>query len=100
MKQIETISVNLSNNYFFFNFLPPFKGNSFFTDVNLWKNQLEPFRNMIIEKAKDKKCSETIFAKYEWLAGYFDSVCCQYSSANGMEVSHEVKSLRWQFKGK
>lgn len=89
-----------TDSYFFFNFLPPFMGNSFLTSTDLWKNQLKPFRNMIIEKTQDRNCSEAIFAKYEWLAGYFDSVCCQYPLANGMEVSHEVKSLRWQFKGK
>ena len=82
--------------YFFFNFLPPFKGNSFFTDTNLWKNQLTPFRNMIIEKAQDRNCSEVIFAKYEWLAGYFDSICYQYPIVRDMEVSREMKLLRWQ----
>lgn len=80
--------------YYFFNFLPPFMGNSFITDNNLWNNQLTIFRNMIVEKAKDRFCSEQVYAKYEWLANYFDFVCYKYSQANILEVSKEAKKLR------
>ena len=61
--------------YLFFNFLPPFMGNPFFTDQQLWQNRLGPIRDLILGKAKDATCSEEVFAKYLWLAGYFDKVC-------------------------
>lgn len=80
--------------YYFFNFLPPFMGNTFFTDSNLWNNHLDPYRKMILEKAKDNHCSEKIFEKYEWLADYFDFICSKYSQANGLQVSQEMKKNR------
>lgn len=82
--------------YCFFNFLPPFSGSPFFfSNEELWKNQLNTYRTLIIRKAQDNLCPEDVFAKYEWLAGYFDKVCTQYPPANGMEVTKEMKALRW-----
>ncbi len=61
--------------HLFFNFLPPFMGAPFFTDQHLWQSRLGPIRDLILSKAQDTTCSESVFAKYLWLGEYFDSVC-------------------------
>jgi hypothetical protein len=82
--------------YRFFNFLPPFWGNPFFyNNKDLWKTRLNPVRDLINSKARDRNCPEAIFAKYEWLAGYFDAVCAENPACGVDMVLLEAASLRW-----
>lgn len=61
--------------YLFFNFLQPFMGNPLLKNPQLWQNHLRPFRDLILKMAGDITCTEVVFAKYIWLAAYFDKVC-------------------------
>lgn len=82
--------------YRFYNFLPPFFGNPFFyNSQDLWKTRLKPVRDLIISKALDRNCPEAVFAKYEWLAGYFDTVCAENAACGVDMVLLEAARLRW-----
>ncbi|MDH5763787.1 MAG: hypothetical protein OEZ51_12445 [Nitrospinota bacterium] len=72
------------DDHLFFNFLPPFMGNPFFTDQQLWQSHLTPIRDLILRKAKDPSCCERTFKKYIWLATYFDKVCVEHPNC-GLE---------------
>jgi hypothetical protein len=81
----------------FFNFLPPFYGSPFFYGVpELWQERLNPIRELIIAMAADRKCPEPVFAKYEWLAGYFDSVCMENPACGVDKTLLEAVALRWR----
>lgn len=82
--------------YLFFNFLPPFMGNPFFTDEQLWLNRLKPIRDLILRKANDPSCSEGVFSKYLWLASYFDRVCDGGPSCGVEKVLQEAVHSRWK----
>lgn len=81
--------------YLFFNFLPPFMGNPFFTDQQLWQSRLAPIRDLILSKAKDTTCSEEVFSKYLWLAGYFDKVCDEQPNCGIEKVLQVAMKNRW-----
>lgn len=72
--------------YSFFNFLPPFMGSQFFCDQQLWQSRLLPIRDLILRAAENRTYSESegVFAKYLWLADYFDRICDEYPHC-GME---------------
>jgi len=82
--------------YLFFNFLPPFMGNKFFTDPSLWQSRLEPIRNLIISMAQNTECLESVFAKYLWLAGYFDAVCDEKLDCGVNKVLQVAAQSRWR----
>jgi len=81
--------------YLFFNFLPPFMGNPFFTDQQLWRSRLLPIRDQILNKARDPACPEPVFAKYVWLAGYFDRVCDEQPNCGVEKVLQAAMQIRW-----
>lgn len=85
-----------TDGYLFFNFLPPFMGNPIFTNGQLWQSRLGPIRGLILKIARDKNCSEAVFAKYVWLASYFDSVCEKYPCCGVEKVLEEAMRLRWK----
>lgn len=81
--------------YLFFNFLPPFMGSPFFTDQKLWQSRLGPIRDLILRKAQDANCPEDVFAKYIWLAGYFDKVCDEQPNCGVERVLQLAMEKRW-----
>jgi len=81
--------------HLFFNFLPPFMGNPFFTDQKLWQSRLIPIRELILRKAEDQTCPEDVFSKYIWLAAYFDKVCDEYPNCGLDGVSQLAMRIRW-----
>lgn len=81
--------------HLFFNFLPPFMGAPFFTDQQLWQSRLGPIRDLILSKAQDTTCSESVFAKYLWLGEYFDSVCDAHPGS-GVERVYRLAIQRRQ----
>lgn len=79
----------------FFNFLPPFEGTPFFYGArDLWQGRLNPIRELILSMASSRSCSDGVFAKYEWLAGYFDSVCSDNPACGVEKVLTEALALR------
>lgn len=80
--------------HLFFNFLSPFMGNLFFTDQKLWQNRLTPIRELIIGKASDPTCPEDVYAKYEWLASYFDRVCDECPEIDLERVAEIASHIR------
>ena len=78
----------------FFNFLPPFMGNPFFTDQQLWQSRLLPIHDLILHKAQDPTCPKAVFAKYIWLASYFDKVCDEYPNCGLGKVLQAAKHIR------
>jgi hypothetical protein len=80
--------------HLFFNFLPPFMGNPFFTDQQLWRNRLVPIRELILRKAEDVTCPDEVFSKYIWLAAYFDKVCDEHPNCGIKKVSQPVMRIR------
>lgn len=59
--------------YYYYNFMPPFKGGQFFKEnKELWKNRLEIFARSILQNAEINKNNSSIFNKYVWLARYHD----------------------------
>lgn len=81
----------------FYNFLPPFCGSSFFhQNQELWQTRLNPVRSLILSMAGDTNCPQSIFAKYEWLAGYFDAVCSENPACGINVVLSEAIDLRRQ----
>lgn len=82
--------------HLFFNFLPPFMGNPFFTNQQLWQSRLQPIRDLILSKAQDSTCPEPVFAKYIWLAGYFDKVCDEKPDCGVQKVLQEAMQIRWR----
>jgi hypothetical protein len=81
----------------FFNFLPPFWGSPlFYADKESWQTRLQPIRKLIVSMASDRACPESVFAKYEWLAGYFDSVCMENPACGVEKVLLEAVALRWR----
>ncbi len=82
--------------YLFFNFLPPFMGDPFFTDPQLWKSCLNPVRDLILSKAREADCPEDVFAKYVWLAGYFDRVCDEQPQCGVEKVLQLATQTRWE----
>lgn len=81
---------------YFFNFLPPFVGNPVLINQTCWNKLMDPFRNLILEKANDPTCPEKIFSKYLWLACYFDWVCEQYPQAGVEKILQTALQHRWQ----
>ena len=86
--------ISSPDGHLFFNFLPPFMGNPFFTDQHLWQRRLEPIRDLILSKARDNTCSENVFSKYLWLAGYFDKVCDEHPNCGVERVLQLARSER------
>jgi hypothetical protein len=87
--------------YLFFNFLPPFMGSPFFTDQKLWQSRLTPIRELILSKASDPDCDEKVYAKYAWLAYYFDRVCDEYPEIElekVRETAMNIRSGKWDDK--
>ena len=84
--------------HLFFNFLPPFMGNPFFTDQKLWQSRLLPIRELILHKAQDATCPEDVFSKYIWLAAYFDKVCDGYPNCGLAGVSQLAMRIRSEIK--
>lgn len=82
--------------YLFFNFLSPFMGNPFFSDPKLWQSRLQPVRDLILRKAQDSTCPEAVFAKYIWLAGYFDKVCDEQPNCGVEKVLQTAMQTRWR----
>lgn len=82
--------------YLFFNFLPPFMGNPLLTNPQLWQNHLGPVRDLILKKARERECPEDVFAKYVWLAGYFDNVCDEQPQCGVEKVLQLAMQLRWE----
>ncbi|MCZ8293272.1 MAG: hypothetical protein O9312_07130 [Hylemonella sp.] len=82
--------------YLFFNFLPPYMGNPFFTDPQLWQKRLSPVRDLILKKARETGCPEDVFAKYVWLAGYFDRVCDEQPQCGVEKVLQLAMKTRWE----
>lgn len=80
--------------HLFFNFLPPFMGDPFFTDQKLWHNRLTPIRELILSKASDSTCPEDVYVKYEWLASYFDRVCDEYPEFDLERVAEIAAHIR------
>lgn len=80
--------------YLFFNFLPPFMGNPFFTDQQLWRSRLIPIRELIVRKAGDSTCPNNVFDKYMWLATYFDKICDEYPNCGLQRVSQQAIQIR------
>lgn len=84
-----------SDGHRFFNFLPPFAGMPFFRESrDLWQGRLNPIRNLILSTAASRSCPDKVFAKYEWLAGYFDSVCLDNPACGVDKVLEEALALR------
>jgi hypothetical protein len=83
-----------ADGHLFFNFLPPFMGNPFFTDQQLWQSRLRPIRDLILSKAQDATCPEDVFSKYLWLAGYFDKVCDEQPNCGVERVMQLARSER------
>jgi hypothetical protein len=83
------------DSHLFFNFLPPFMGNRFFTDQKLWQNRLTPIRELILSKAADSNCSEHVYAKYKWLASYFDRVCDEHPEFGLERVTELAMHVRF-----
>lgn len=82
--------------YLFFNFLPPFMGNPFFANPQQWQNHLGPVRDLILKKAREAGCPEDVFAKYVWLAGYFDRVCDEQPLCGVEKVLQLAMQIRWE----
>lgn len=88
---------NGSDGYSFFNFIPPFMGSPFFkTDESseLWCVRLNEIRKLILYNAEDKILKDEVFAKYQWLAEYFDAVCDEYPQCGVAKVLQEALNLR------
>lgn len=83
--------------YLFFNFLPPFMDNPFFTDQKLWQSRLGPIRDLILAKAQDTTCPESVFSKYLWIASYFDQVCDGHPNCGVDRVLQLAVQSRWRF---
>jgi len=84
-----------SDGHRFFNFLPPFGSSPFFYESReLWQGRLNPIRELILSMAADRDCPDKVFAKYEWLAGYFDSVCSDNPACGVDKVLEEAMALR------
>ena len=86
--------------HLFFNFLPPFMGNPFFRDKQLWRSRLTPIRELILRKAADTACSEEVFSKYLWLASHFDKVCDEYPNCGLEPVTRLAADTRFRMNGK
>ena len=73
-----------NDGHLFFNFLPPYMGNPFFANnSDLWQGRLGPIRELIITKAQeykddDSEDAKSVYAKYIWLAEYFDEICDEF----------------------
>jgi hypothetical protein len=80
--------------YLFFNFLPPFMENPFFRDKRLWQNRLTPIRELILRKAGDSTCPESVYSKYRWLASYFDKVCDKHPEFDLERVTQLATHIR------
>lgn len=86
--------ITSSDGHMFFNFLPPFMGNPFFTDQQLWQSRLEPIRALILNKAQDATCPDNVFSKYLWLADYFDRVCDEQPNCGVEKILQLARSER------
>lgn len=84
--------------HLFFNFLPPFMGNPFFTDQKLWQSRLAPIRELILRKAADQNCTEEVFSKYTWLASYFDKICDEYPNFGLERVAQQATRIRLEIR--
>lgn len=80
--------------YFYYNFMPPFKGGEFFMqNKELWKNRLDIYAKEILKNAKSNLKNQSIFNKYVWLAKYHDETLAYNSDCGAEPISNTILKL-------